>query len=44
VRPASSGSRVAPKPLLYAIVALLVAGFLAAQAMAWDYRRQRSAY
>ena len=44
VRPAGSGSRVAPQPLLYAIVALLVAGFVAAQAVAWDYRRRRSAY
>lgn len=43
VRPAGSGSRVAPQPILYAVVALLVAGFIAAQAVAWDYRRRRFA-
>jgi uncharacterized protein involved in exopolysaccharide biosynthesis len=43
VHPASRGGRGAPQPALYALVALLVAGFLAAQAAAWDYRRRRSA-
>jgi hypothetical protein len=44
VRPAGSGTQVAPRPTLYAVVALLVAGFIAAQAVAWDYRRRRFHY
>ena len=44
VRSAGGGTQVAPQPTLYAIVALLVAGFIAAQAVAWDYRRRRFAY
>jgi hypothetical protein len=44
VRPAGRGARVAPQPTLYAIVALLVAGFVAAQAVAWDHRRRRFSY
>jgi hypothetical protein len=44
VRSAGDGTRVAPRPTLYAVVALLVAGFIAAQAVAWDYRRRRFQY
>lgn len=43
VRPAGSGSRVAPHPALYAVVGFLVAAFVGAELAIWDYRRRRSA-
>jgi glycosyltransferase involved in cell wall biosynthesis/capsular polysaccharide biosynthesis protein len=43
VQAAGLGSRVSPRPVLYAIVALLVAGLLAAQVVVLTERRRASA-
>jgi capsular polysaccharide biosynthesis protein len=43
VQAAGVGSKVSPRPTLYAIVALLVAGFVAAQIVVLTERRRRAA-